>query len=999
MCKVQLKNARLRPFALFMALFLMNVSWAFAQLTVTGNVQSTTGEPLIGVNVVEKGTTNGTVTDLDGNYTLRVAKGKTLVFSYIGFLSQEIVVNNAKVNVTLKEDTETLEEVVVIGYGSMARKDVTSSITTVKADQLNVGVFSDAASMLQGKVAGLNITTSGDPNGTPSITLRGSSSLRTGQAMQPYYVIDGIPGVDISIVAPDDIESIDVLRDATATAIYGSKAANGVIIINTKKGKKGMERTNVTYSGYVAFDKILNTLDMATADDLRNYYEQRGEEPKNDLGYNTNWQDEVLRTAISHNHNLAINGGGERTTYMASLNYQQREGVIMGSSMDRLNVRSLVTTKVLKDRLEISAGVNARYGKGVGVPMGNEGASVLDAMNYFSPGLPVRNEDGSWSSAITGSKSYNPMSLIYEDTSETIYKNTQLLGKASLEILEGFKWNVNYSFTNSQSTYSSYDSHKSQIEGLAANNGQAKRNTYFGHEHIFETYGNYDTTFNDIHKLSLMAGYSWEEKMSNDGFGLTVHDFYDDVLKWNQLTYASTIDGMPAVESGTKEIIRNISFYGRASYSFNSRYMLQATVRRDGSSVFGKNKWGTFPSVSLAWNITEEEFMKNQNLFDNLKFRIGYGVSGNALGFGAYTAVETYGASGFFTYNGKQWRTLAATKNANPDLKWETSKEFNIGLDWAVLDERLSGSIDVYQKKTSDMLYDFTVPTPPNLYNKTLANAGKMRNQGIEIAVNAIPVRTKDFEWKTTVTASHNANKLLSLSNDLYETSNQIDHAYLGEPINLSTQRMEVGRSMGQFYGMKSVGVSENGLWLIENAKTGEIEEFTDNMLSNDDYRQYLGNALPKLYLGWNNSFRYKNFDLSFQMTGQFGFKILNEPRAYYENNSIAYNRLKSVQKAPYGGQYTLSTAQKQTFVSYYLEDGDFLKMTNITLGYNIPLKSSKFVKNIRAYVSADNLFCITGYDGLDPEMSNGDIWSLGIDWRDKYPSTRSFTFGLNVSF
>ena len=512
MCKVQLKNARLRPFALFMALFLMNVSWAFAQLTVTGNVQSTTGEPLIGVNVVEKGTTNGTVTDLDGNYTLRVAKGKTLVFSYIGFLSQEIVVNNAKVNVTLKEDTETLEEVVVIGYGSMARKDVTSSITTVKADQLNVGVFSDAASMLQGKVAGLNITTSGDPNGTPSITLRGSSSLRTGQAMQPYYVIDGIPGVDISIVAPDDIESIDVLRDATATAIYGSKAANGVIIINTKKGKKGMERTNVTYSGYVAFDKILNTLDMATADDLRNYYEQRGEEPKNDLGYNTNWQDEVLRTAISHNHNLAINGGGERTTYMASLNYQQREGVIMGSSMDRLNVRSLVTTKVLKDRLEISAGVNARYGKGVGVPMGNEGASVLDAMNYFSPGLPVRNEDGSWSSAITGSKSYNPMSLIYEDTSETIYKNTQLLGKASLEILEGFKWNVNYSFTNSQSTYSSYDSHKSQIEGLAANNGQAKRNTYFGHEHIFETYGNYDTTFNDIHKLSLMAGYSWEEK-------------------------------------------------------------------------------------------------------------------------------------------------------------------------------------------------------------------------------------------------------------------------------------------------------------------------------------------------------------------------------------------------------------------------------------------------------------------------------------------------------
>ena len=443
-----------------------------------------------------------------------------------------------------------------------------------------------------------------------------------------------------------------------------------------------------------------------------------------------------------------------------------------------------------------------------------------------------------------------------------------------------------------------------------------------------------------------------------------------------------------------------IGFFGRVSYGYDNKYNVLLSVRREGSSKFGENnKWATFPSVSLGWTISNEKFMEGLTWLNNLKLRAGYGVTGVIVG-DSYNSLTRYEyGSPYFYDNGVWHQGLSVKSNPNPDLKWETSKEFNIGLDWAVLDERLSGSIDVYQKKTSDMLYDFTVPTPPNLYNKTLANAGKMRNQGIEIAVNAIPVRTKDFEWKTTVTASHNANKLLSLSNDLYETSNQIDHAYLGEPINLSTQRMEVGRSMGQFYGMKSVGVSENGLWMVENTKTGEIEEFTDNMLSNDDYRQYLGNALPKLYLGWNNSFRYKNFDLSFQMTGQFGFKILNEPRAYYENNSIAYNRLKSVQKAPYGGQYTLSTAQKQTFVSYYLEDGDFLKITNITLGYNIPLKSSKFVKNIRAYVSADNLFCITGYDGLDPEMSNGDIWSLGIDWRDKYPSTRSFTFGLNVSF
>ena len=928
MCKVQLKNARLRPFALFMALFLMNVSWAFAQLTVTGNAQSTSGEPLIGVNVVEKGTTNGTVTDLDGNYTLRVAKGKTLVFSYIGFLSQEVVVNGAKVNVTLKEDTETLDEVVVIGYGSMARKDVTSSITTVKADQLNVGVFSDAASMLQGKVAGLTITTTGDPNGSPSITLRGSSSLRTGQAMQPYYVIDGIPGVDISIVAPDDIESIDVLRDATATAIYGSKAANGVIIINTKKGKHGAERTNVSYSGYVAFDNILNTLDMASADDLRAYAEATGATLANDMGANTNWQDEVLRTAISTNHNLSINGGAGKTTYMASINYQDREGVITGSSMDRLNVRSLVTTKVLKDRLELSAGVNARYGKAIGVPMNNEGASVLDAMNYFSPMLPVRNEDGSWTTG-SGSKNYNPLSLIYENTSETMYKNTQLLGKASLEIIEGLKWNVNYSFTNNQSTYSAYDSHNTQLEGISAYNGRATRNTYFGHEHIFETFGNYDTTINDIHKLSVMAGYSWEEKMSNDGFGLTVHDFYDDVLKWNQLTYASTIDGIPAVQSGTKETIRNISFYGRASYSFNSKYMIQATVRRDGSSVFGKNnQWGTFPSVSVAWNITEENFMKNQNLFDNLKFRLGYGVSGNALGFGAYTAIATYGASGFFNYNGKQWRTLAATKNANPDLKWETTGMFNVGLDYGLLNGRLSGTIEFYNKKTKDLIWNYPVSTNLYPFGDIAANVGEITNQGIEISINAVPVQTKNFTWNTTVTLSHNKNTVNRLSNDKFEVGvfTQGDPMVAGVSSEGYTQRIIEGEPLGTFFTYEFAGFNDAGkaTYYVRDENTGERTGETTEQPGYKD-RTITGCAQPKLNFGWNNTFNYKNWNATVFFTGVFGNDIYNGTRANYMSPEMLAGG-KNVLKEFLDNPTTSASLPSDRFI----ENGSYLRLSTL---------------------------------------------------------------------
>lgn len=996
MCKVQLKNARLRPFALFMALFLMNVSWAFAQLTVTGNAQSTSGEPLIGVNVVEKGTTNGTVTDLDGNYTLRVAKGKTLVFSYIGFLSQEVVVNGAKVNVTLKEDTETLDEVVVIGYGSMARKDVTSSITTVKADQLNVGVFSDAASMLQGKVAGLTITTTGDPNGSPSITLRGSSSLRTGQAMQPYYVIDGIPGVDISIVAPDDIESIDVLRDATATAIYGSKAANGVIIINTKKGKHGAERTNVSYSGYVAFDNILNTLDMASADDLRAYAEATGATLANDMGANTNWQDEVLRTAISTNHNLSINGGAGKTTYMASINYQDREGVITGSSMDRLNVRSLVTTKVLKDRLELSAGVNAKYGKAIGVPMNNEGASVLDAMNYFSPMLPVRNEDGSWTTG-SGSKNYNPLSLIYENTSETMYKNTQLLGKASLEIIEGLKWNVNYSFTNNQSTYSAYDSHNTQLEGISAYNGRATRNTYFGHEHIFETFGNYDTTINDIHKLSVMAGYSWEEKMSNDGFGLTVHDFYDDVLKWNQLTYASTIDGIPAVQSGTKETIRNISFYGRASYSFNSKYMIQATVRRDGSSVFGKNnQWGTFPSVSVAWNITEENFMKNQNLFDNLKFRLGYGVSGNALGFGAYTAIATYGASGFFDYNGKQWRTLAATKNANPDLKWETTGMFNVGLDYGLLNGSLSGTIEFYNKKTKDLIWNYPVSTNLYPFGDIAANVGEITNQGIEISINAVPAQTKNFTWNTTVTLSHNKNTVNRLSNDKFEVGvfTQGDPMVAGVSSEGYTQRIIEGEPLGTFFTYEFAGFNDAGkaTYYVRDENTGERTGETTEQPGYKD-RTITGCAQPKLNFGWNNTFNYKNWNATVFFTGVFGNDIYNGTRANYMSPEMLAGG-KNVLKEFLDNPTTSASLPSDRFI----ENGSYLRLSTLSLGYTFK-NFNGWLQNLQLYVTCNNLFTITGYKGLDPEVNMGGI-DPGIDYRwSVYPHTRTTMVGVKINF
>lgn len=594
MCKVQLKNARLRPFALFMALFLMNVSWAFAQLTVTGHVKSTSGDPLIGVNVVEKGTTNGTVTDMDGNFSLRVEKGKTLVFSYIGFLSQENVVRGNRMNITLKEDTETLDEVVVIGYGSMQRKDVTSSITTVKAEDMNVGVITTPAQMLQGKVPGLTIANTSDPNGSASISLRGASSLRTGEAMEPYYVVDGVPGVSISLVAPEDIESIDVLRDASATAIYGSKAANGVIIITTKKGKKD-GRTSVSYSGYVAWDRTLKTLDMMTADELLSYAKTNNITQLNDYynvdnPANTNWQDEVLRTGFSHNHNVSINGGNEKTNYSASLNFQDREGVVRGTNMDRLNARTFVQTKALNNRLELALSLNASIRNSSTGPTDIQGRSVLDAMYYYNPLVPVKNEDGTWYRNLNISQNYNPLSMINEDRYDTKEKLLQGTAQATLHIIDGLDWNLNLSYQNQQYIYNIYNTTQTQLPSVISKHGQADRSTTENIRKQMETYLNWNHTFADAHKVGIMLGYSWEQADNNDGFGLRVYNFYNDDLTYHNLGMANNID-INDVISNNLSTLRMISFYGRINYSYKSRYLLQATVRRDGSSAFGENNF------------------------------------------------------------------------------------------------------------------------------------------------------------------------------------------------------------------------------------------------------------------------------------------------------------------------------------------------------------------------------------------------------------------------
>ena len=977
---------------MFFVFFLLCSTVMLAQNKVSGTVLDATGEPLIGVSVLETGTNNGVVTDFNGGFTLTVKQGAKLTFSYVGYTSKTLAAANG-MKVTLEEDNKVLNEVVVVGYGTMRRKDVTSSITTVKAEDLNRGVFTDPGQMLQGKVPGLVISSTADPNGGATITLRGASTLRSG-AMSPYYVIDGIPGVDPSTVAPDDIESIDVLRDATATAIYGSKAANGVIIITTKKGAE--EKTNVTYNGYVAIDNILKKYDVATAAELRDYASKNGIALK-DGGASTNWQDEVLRTGISHNHNLSISGGNGRTSYMVSGNLMKRQGVIKETGMDRFNVRSLISTKLLKDRLNISMGLNSMYGKHFGVPTGDKGASVLDAMNYFSPTNPIKNADGSWSTG-AGSKNYNPLALMYEDTSETIWKRNQFIGKATLEILKGLLWNVNYSWSNYQSTYSGYNTRNSQIEGIGNKNGQASRNTYFGHEQTFETYLNYGFTAGK-HKVDLMAGYSWEQKKNNDGFGVAVEGFYNDDLKWNNLSYAQTVLPVQnSISSGYVENVKNISFYGRANYSFDGRYMLQATIRRDGSSVFGKNnRWGTFPSISGAWNITEEAFMKNQNLFSNLKLRAGYGVSGNAMGFDVYSSYVTYGATGTFVYDGKTYRTYGATKNANPDLKWETTSMLNVGLDFGFMKNRINGTIEVYNKKTKDLIWGYPVPTTQYVYGWMDANVGEMTNKGIEFTINIDAIRTKDFNWMTTINLSHNKNTVDKMQNDQFHTTNltQGDPDVAGVSANGWTQRIMEGESIGTFYTYQYAGtVNGRSEYYVLDENGNKTGETTNNPGLKD--RAITGCAQPKLTAGWNNSFSYKNWNLNAFITGVFGNDVYNSPRAHYTSAQMfsdGKNVLKEFLSNPAGDASGSLPSDR------FIEKGTYVRLQSLSLSYTFRNCFNNWIQDLTLYGTANNLLTITNYKGLDPEVNLGGI-DPGIDYRwSRYPHARTFMVGVKINF
>lgn len=962
-------------------------------VTITGVVKDKEGEPVIGANVLEKGTSNGVITNVDGEYVLKVKDSKSvLVISYIGYKTQEVVVGtHRKINITLQDDTELLDEVVVIGYGTQKKGDVTSAVASVKPEDFSVGNFNNAGDLIKGKVAGLTITRpSGDPGAGTEISLRGIVSVSGNTT--PLVLVDGVPG-SLNSVPPENIASIDVLKDASAAAIYGTRGAAGVILITSKTGLREQPAT-ATYAGYVSWSNWAKRADFMDAQDIRD-----GKTNFNDLGYDTDWLDAVSRTAITQNHSFSLTGGSSSTSYYGNVTYRKAEGVMKKTGNEDLSMSFDMSHWMLNDMLKVNLNLVAdSYKYEV-----NDATAIYRQAVIRNPTAPIWDEDGSYNE---GSllQYWNPVSMQNEQTGEAKSQEIRMTGNITFEPIKGWQTNLMLASHRSQSKNENYYTGKESVNGINGKgslSGSASLGDASNRSDYLELTSKYANTFKGLHRFEGLVGYSWS-KNSYESASMWNGNFPTDYYGYYNIGSGTKLTDGNASMSSYKEESKLIGWFGRVSYGYGNRYNVLASVRYEGSSKFGNNhKWGAFPSVSLGWNIMNEKFMSSAHKWlDNLKLRVGYGITGVIPG-NAYQSLLRYTYSGGNYYrNGKWQQGLKAVSNSNPDLKWEKANELNIGLDWAVLGERLSGSIDYYYKRTSDMLFDYAVPSPPNLYTSTYANVGKMRNSGIEILINAVPVRTRDFEWSTSLTLQHNNNKLVSLSNDLYQTDNILWMQGVSDPVTQITHKVEVGQSFGRIYGLKAVGVSEStGLFLIENPHTGECAEFYQEMRDDrDEWYQYLGNGIPKVTIGWNNTFTYKKFDLSLQCNGQFGFKIINNQRVFYENNAHAYNRLKSAAEA-IGRIRPLSSQQSQVATSYHIEDGDYFKLSNLTLGYTFDFRESKYVKNIRLYGSVYNVFTITKYKGLDPELGSDNFWTAGVDDRDKYPTVRSFTVGLNVTF
>ncbi|HSD08274.1 TonB-dependent receptor [Flavobacterium sp.] len=976
---------------MILMLFLSVGLYAQGKKLVTGAVFDNSGVPLSGATVTEVGTKNATTTDFDGKFKLEVAIGGAIEVSFIGSTTQKVQINesSSNINVRLQNDGYQLAEVQVVsvGYGTIRKGDLTGAISTVKADDLVKGTISSTEQVLQGKVAGLNvIRPSGDPSAGSTLRLRGGTSLTASNS--PLIVVDGIAGVDINVVQPSDIKSVDILKDASATAIYGSRGANGVIIITTKSGTKGV---SVVYSGLSSVGFVNDNLDLLSANQWRGYVRQTGNMDAIDYGANTDWQKELEQTSFSHSHTLSINSGKADSGFRASLSYLDNEGVIKTTGLERLsgNVSGYQYFGDNKD-LKFDIGLFANIDKWHPLDF-----RIFERSYNLNPTIPVYDSEGKFTS-VSNTLYENPVEILTNRTADN--ERHRLLGyfKTEVKFFNDFTAIANVSLEHNAVQANVYKPSYAIMEG--DDEGGYGQKTYSEYTNgQGEIYVNYNKII-DKHNISAMAGYSYFQNIYQ-GFGAQRSGFVTDEFSYNNLGagYKYRLGDVYSYK-GKSNLI---SFFARANYGYDGKYLLTATVRRDGSSRFGENnKWGTFPSASAAWKISEEDFMSSTNdWLGNLKLRVGYGVTGNQDGIGEYKSLSILGVGNDSYYNpvtGTWMLAYSPTQNPNPDLKWESTAQLNVGVDFSLFN-KIIGSFEWYSKKTSDLLYTYEVPQPPYLVGTMLANVGEMSNKGVELSLNADIVKTDKFSWDVNLNLAHNLQKIEKLSNPTYST----DVIYSGSLHGLSgmsgqySQIIAEGYPVGTFWGFKSAGLDSNGAMLYYN-KAGD--KVLADALSDTDDKRDLGNIQPDLTLGIGMNFTYGNFDLAISGYGMFGQKALNATNMMLNDP----NRLPAYNVPDDFLNSGITSAPK--YSSYWIEDASFFRLQTVSLGYNLPInwKAAK----LRVYLLGENLAVFTNYKGVDPEIGlnaqdgtdQTGLAAPGIDRFNNYSRPTTVSVGLNFT-
>ena len=955
-------------------------------MTVTGHVVDETGEDLIGASVAVKGTSNGSVTDFDGRFTIENAPSNgTLVVSYIGFETQEVAINGqSHLEITLNEERSQLNEVVVVGYGSLAKKEISSSVVQIDKKQFNQGVASDPLALVAGKVAGLNVSTSAaaNPNSMTDFQIRGAGSLTASNG--PLIVIDGIAGGDLRNIATQDVESITVLKDAGSAAIYGTRGANGVILVTTKKGAGAPGVTTVTYDSYFAANFAKPKPRILTTEEFRR--SRRGQ----DYGGETNWWNEITRP-MSYNLNqyLSIDSSTKNGYFGASVNYKKGNGLDIVSGREEYGARFVGEQRVLNDLLQFNASLSGRK---VHEKWGNDG--LFDTALTMNPTIPVFDEFGNYYQPNSPTDIHNPVNDLKNNVSngDRIY----LLGNGDVKV------NIlktDHHYLNTSLSYAlQYNDLKSNFY-TPSTSSESYWNGYDGRANInyqkwwtnrLEWLGNYTLTL-DSHQLKAVVGYSWErtrwEQSGNENMG-----FVYDSMSYHGIGNGTYLrDGKANLWAGSSESTL-IGFFGRLNYNYRDMLFAAASLRHEGSTKFGVNKkWGNFPSVSLAWEIVRTPFAEGlSRTFQSLKPRISYGVTGRS-DFNAYQSLSTYSSYGAYYIDGEWINGYAPSVNANPDLAWEKSTAFNVGVDFVAFDSRLRGSVEYYDRRSQDLLYNYTAPQPPFIYNSILVNVGTTKNTGVELVLDYDVLTNTAVKWTTGINWSTGKTKLTKLSSDVYQMSYLDLYRKPGVGTSEYFFRVEEGGLIGQYYGFEHAGIDDNGLFLVYDNDGKAVPAAQ----AEPAWKRNIGNGAPKHFLSWSNSFTWGKWDLSTLMRGAFGYKIFNMRRYGMGLKGCGTDNVLASAYTDYAN----INAGGSIISSFFLENGNYFKLDNVTLGYTYSPKTRNLLESLRVYLSAKNLFTLTGYKGNDPSIVTSTGITPGIDTNSAYPQAFQFTLGVTVRF